>query len=97
MKRFQVMIAPAAEIDIEGSYLWGCKHWGIAQAQQWLRELRGEIRSLATLPERHPSRLKLMPSLSRSANSSSDGTASFSVLSEERCSFFTFAALITNR
>jgi plasmid stabilization system protein ParE len=53
MKRFQVIVAPSAELDIEGSYVWGCKHWGVAQAQRWVRELRAEIRSLATFPERH--------------------------------------------
>ncbi|HKV38972.1 MAG TPA: type II toxin-antitoxin system RelE/ParE family toxin, partial [Blastocatellia bacterium] len=52
MKRFKVIISPAAEVDIEGSYLWGRKHWGIGQANKWVRELRAEIVKLCTLPER---------------------------------------------
>ncbi|MGH9822004.1 MAG: type II toxin-antitoxin system RelE/ParE family toxin [Blastocatellia bacterium] len=53
MKRFKVLVSPAAELDIEGSYLWGRKHWGIEQANKWVRELRTEILKLSTLPESH--------------------------------------------
>ncbi|MGH9821857.1 MAG: type II toxin-antitoxin system RelE/ParE family toxin [Blastocatellia bacterium] len=53
MKRFKVIVSPAAEGDIEGSYLWGRKHWGGEQANKWVRELRAEILKLSALPERH--------------------------------------------
>ena len=53
MKHFKVIVSPAAEADIEGSYLWGRKHWGVEQANKWVRELRAEIFKLSTLPERH--------------------------------------------
>jgi plasmid stabilization system protein ParE len=54
MRRFKVIVSPAAERDIEGSYLWGCKHWGREQANHWLRSLRTAIYKLVSLPESHP-------------------------------------------
>ena len=54
MRRFKVIVSPAAQRDIEGSYLWGRKHWGKEQANHWVRELRTAIYKLANLPESHP-------------------------------------------
>ena len=54
MKRYQVIIETSSQEDIEISYRWGCRQWGVAQANKWLRELRGAIRKLSVLPESHP-------------------------------------------
>jgi plasmid stabilization system protein ParE len=54
MRRFKVIVSPAAERDIEGSYLWGRKHWGAEQANRWVRELRIAIYKLGSLPEGRP-------------------------------------------
>jgi plasmid stabilization system protein ParE len=54
MKRYQVIIEASAQKDIEISYHWGSRRWSIAQANKWLRELRGAIRQLSVLPESRP-------------------------------------------
>jgi plasmid stabilization system protein ParE len=54
MRRFRVIVSPAAERDIEGSYLWERKHWGRERANHWVRELRTAIYKLGSLPESRP-------------------------------------------
>ena len=51
MKKYAVIIEDSAQVDIKRSYEWGCRVWGKAQAQKWVRELRlSTIKNLATAP-----------------------------------------------
>lgn len=51
MKKFSVIIEESARDDIQVSYIWGCRVWGKAQAQKWVRELRASvIKNLGTFP-----------------------------------------------
>ncbi len=40
MKKFSVIFEESARDDLQKSFEWGCKHWGISQASKWVRELR---------------------------------------------------------
>jgi plasmid stabilization system protein ParE len=51
MKKYAVIIEDSAQADIHHSYDWGCRVWGKAQAQKWVRELRtSTIKNLGTVP-----------------------------------------------
>jgi plasmid stabilization system protein ParE len=43
MKRYGVAIEESVQAEVRESYDWGCRVWGKAQAQKWLRELRKAI------------------------------------------------------
>ena len=53
MKRFEVIILPSAERNIDEAYLWLAEHDPDA-AIRWYDRLREVIFSLAVLPERCP-------------------------------------------
>ena len=48
MKKYTVVLHPDAETDIESSYQWGRRAWGLEQAKAWVRELRRTIKSRLT-------------------------------------------------
>jgi plasmid stabilization system protein ParE len=51
MKRYRVVIEEPAQADVQRSYDWGCRVWGKAQAQKWIRDLRAAItKQLTTIP-----------------------------------------------
>lgn len=55
MKRYRIIFEAPAVADLQASYDWGCRYWGVEQANKWVRELRQTcLHQLATLPERHP-------------------------------------------
>ena len=54
MKRYKVVTEEPAIENIETSFEWGCRTWGVKQARTWVSELRSAILSLARFPERHP-------------------------------------------
>lgn len=53
MKKYKVKLETTALRDIELSYVWGCEQWGVEKAKTWYRAIKGAIRTLATIPERH--------------------------------------------
>ncbi len=55
MRRYTVIIEDEARADIQKSYDWGCRAWGVKQAQKWVRDLRAHTRSTLTVtPEGFP-------------------------------------------
>lgn len=55
MKRYQVVIEELAQADVQRSYDWGCRVWGKAQAQKWVRDLRAAtMKQLNTVPAGFP-------------------------------------------
>ena len=48
MKKYQVILHPDAELDIESSFKWGCRAWGEENAKLWLRKLRQGVRKQLT-------------------------------------------------
>jgi len=55
MKRFKVILLPTAKADIQTSYEWGCRVWGVRQANSWSREMYKECKErLGSMPERFP-------------------------------------------
>ena len=55
MKKYQVVLHPDAELDIESSFKWGCRRWGHKNAQLWVRELHHAFRNqLRSMPCRCP-------------------------------------------
>ena len=44
MKRYEVIIEESAQADVRKSYDWGCRMWGRAEAQTWVRQLRSAVR-----------------------------------------------------
>src|SRR5947199_10589635 len=44
MKKYSIVLHPAAEADINSSYQWGRQVWGDQQAKTWARELRRAIK-----------------------------------------------------
>jgi len=51
MKKFKIVFTDEAMADINRSFEWGKKNWGIEQARNWYRDLRSNIRkSLGILP-----------------------------------------------
>jgi plasmid stabilization system protein ParE len=51
MKRYRVVIEEPAQADVQRSYDWGCRVWGKAQAQKWVRDLRAAImKQLTAIP-----------------------------------------------
>lgn len=53
MKKHKVEITLPAFKDLRESYTWGCKKWGVSQANKWLREAKKAAYSLSQFPERH--------------------------------------------
>jgi plasmid stabilization system protein ParE len=43
MKRYSVVLEDSAQIDVLESYKWGCRVWGKAEAQRWVRRLRSAV------------------------------------------------------
>jgi len=43
VKRYTVIIEDSAKLDVQDSYNWGCRVWGVERAHKWARELRGAI------------------------------------------------------
>jgi plasmid stabilization system protein ParE len=55
MKRYRVVIEEPAQADVQRSYDWGCRVWGKAQAQKWVRDLRAAtLKQLTTIPAGFP-------------------------------------------
>src|SRR5687768_3508849 len=55
MKKYRVVIEEPAQADVQLSYDWGCRVWGEARAQQWVRDLRSVImKQLTTIPAGFP-------------------------------------------
>lgn len=54
MKKYRIILETTALQDIELSYVWGREQWGAEQAKKWYGILKAAIRTLSTLPERHP-------------------------------------------
>ena len=55
MKRYVVVFEESAQIDVRGSYDWGCRTWGKKEAQRWVRELRAAVlNQLALIPKAFP-------------------------------------------
>lgn len=54
MKKYKIKLETSVLQDIEQSYVWGCKQWGVEQAQKWYRSAKETIRNLAVFPERLP-------------------------------------------
>lgn len=50
--KYQIIIEPSAERDIEESYFWGCDVWGVPQAQAWYDGLMKAIHTLSKMPKR---------------------------------------------
>lgn len=51
MKKYEVVLHPDAELDIESSFKWSCRAWGEENANLWVRKLRRAIRKqLTSLP-----------------------------------------------
>ena len=55
MKRYAVVFEESAQLDVRGSYDWGCSAWGKKAAQRWVRELRAAVlNQLALIPKGFP-------------------------------------------
>lgn len=55
MKKYSVIIEDSAQADVQGSYDWGRRVWGKAQARKWMNELRAAILGqLGTIPNGFP-------------------------------------------
>jgi plasmid stabilization system protein ParE len=55
VKRYNVIIEDSAKLDVQDSYDWGCRVWGVEQTHKWVRELRGAIvKKLALAPLSFP-------------------------------------------
>lgn len=55
MSKYTVIIEHSAQADVQDSYDWGCRVWGKAQTQKWVRGLRAAIaKRLATMPTAFP-------------------------------------------
>ena len=55
MKRYTVIIEESAKLEVQDSYNWGCRVWGVERGQKWARELRGAIvKKLALTPLAYP-------------------------------------------
>ena len=55
MKRYAVVFEKSAQMDIRGSYEWGCRVWGKKEAQRWVRELRTVVLGqLSIMPKGFP-------------------------------------------
>ena len=51
MKEYKVILHPAAELDIESSFKWGCRAWGNENAKLWVRKLRRTLgKHLTSVP-----------------------------------------------
>ena len=48
MKKYQVILHPDAELDLESSFKWGCRVWGEEEAKLWVRKLRRTFREQLT-------------------------------------------------
>ncbi|HEV8189025.1 MAG TPA: type II toxin-antitoxin system RelE/ParE family toxin [Pyrinomonadaceae bacterium] len=55
MKRYAVIFEESAQVDVRGSYDWGCRTWGKKEAQRWVRQLRAAVlNQLALIPKGFP-------------------------------------------
>ncbi len=55
MKRYAVVFEESAQLDVRGSYDWGCRTWGKKEARRWVRELRTDVlNQLALIPKGFP-------------------------------------------
>ena len=55
MKRYKVIFESSAYSELDDSYVWGRRVWGVDQANNWAREIRRAcLTGLASLPERCP-------------------------------------------
>ena len=55
MKRYKVVFAASAKIEIAASFEWGRKYWGEQAAKNWYRTLKGSVRkSLSVVPLAQP-------------------------------------------
>lgn len=55
MSKYKVIIEDSAQASVQGSYDWGCRVLGKAQAQKWVRDLRTAItKRLASIPTAFP-------------------------------------------
>ena len=55
MKRYVVVFEESAQIDVRGSYDWGCRNWGKKEARSWVRQLRDAVsKQLSLMPRGFP-------------------------------------------
>lgn len=55
MKKYTLIFEALAQADVQESYAWGCRAWGKARAQKWVRDLRAATRrQLAIVPAGFP-------------------------------------------
>ena len=55
MKRYVVVFEESAQIDVRGSYDWGCRNWGKKEARRWVRQLRDAVsKQLSLMPRGFP-------------------------------------------
>ena len=55
MKRYPVVFEESAQVDVRGSYDWGCRAWGKKEAQRWARQLRTAVsKQLSLMPRGFP-------------------------------------------
>lgn len=53
MKRYKVIFLPTAKTDMQTSYEWGCRVWGVQEANNWARKMYLEYKErLSSMPER---------------------------------------------
>ena len=48
MKKYKVILHPDAETDINSSFEWGSRAWGIENAIAWVRQIRQTIKNRLT-------------------------------------------------
>ena len=48
MKKYKVILHPDAETDINSSFEWGSRAWGIENAKAWVRQIRQTIKNRLT-------------------------------------------------
>jgi plasmid stabilization system protein ParE len=55
MKRHKVVFLPTAITDMQTSYDWGCRVWGVEEANKWARKMSAAcLGKLSSMPERFP-------------------------------------------
>lgn len=51
--KYRIIVEPSAKKDIDDSYEWGQRNWGIIQTKKWFNSLMAAIKGLAEFPERY--------------------------------------------
>ncbi len=61
MPAHQLVIAPAAKIDLKDIYQYGLRHWGQAQSDSYLENIKDQFWSLTEQPLMGIERPELLP------------------------------------